>query len=224
MGHVAQARKRARLRDSIHIERLARLLQDFDQLLVREPVPDAQIREALNFRKRAQDHDVPPLAYVFERVGRVIKELVVRLVENDGNVLRHSLHERVDLRLAYDRAGRVVWVRDEELARARRDRGGHRRQVMGKIWVVDLDGLRAEERGHQRVHNERVLRGDDFVARPQERVPDELDDLVRTVAEDHVLHLEPVLLRDRVAQVIAAAIRVEMRALERLVHRAKRRG
>ena len=54
--------ERANLRDSIHIERLPRFLQDLNELGMRHSIANAQAREAMDLRKRAQNDHVTAVA------------------------------------------------------------------------------------------------------------------------------------------------------------------
>ena len=64
-----------------------------------------------------------------------------------------------------------------------------------------------------------MFRSDDLVPRLQKRVADKFDQLVGTVAEDHIRARDAEFLRNRLAQVIAAAVRVNVGFLQRGAHR-----
>ena len=64
----------------------------------------------------------------------------------------------------------------------------------------------------------------DLIARTQEGVADEFDDLVRAAAEDHVSALEAELLGNGFPEVVTAAIRIKVGALQRLAHGRQRLG
>ena len=155
-----------------------------------------------------------------DRVGRVVEELVVGFIEHGDDVRRQLAQEVVERLIGHARAGRVVGRGEEDEARLRRDGAQHRGQIGREVDIVDHDGADAEELRHQRVDGEGVPRGDDLVdAGPGEGVEKQLDDLVGAVAEHDVLLAEAEFLRDGVAQVEAAAIGVEVGALDLLVHR-----
>ena len=67
-----------------------------------------------------------------------------------------------------------------------------------------------------------MLRGDDFGARPQKGMADELDDFVRAVAEDDVIGRDAELFRKRARHVVAASVRIEVGAFHRRMHRFDR--
>ena len=221
---VGETGERAGLGDAIRVEGLPRLLQHVDQVGLREAVADAEIGEALDFRKRPQHHDVAAFPEELQRVGRVFEELVIRLIEDHDDVLGHFVHETVDLRLREQRAGGVVRIGDENLARARRDRGGHGVEVVGETGIGHLDGGRAEKRGHELVNDEGVARADDLVAGVEKGFTDELDDFVRATAEDHVFPFQPELRGDALAQIVAAAVGVKVGALKHRAHRVEGLG
>jgi hypothetical protein len=85
--------------------------------------------------------------------------------------------------------------------------------------IRHFDGVRAEDLGHELVHEEGVLGGDDVVARLQEGVADELDHFVAAAAHDDVAHFEAKLLGERVAQLPRSAVRVDVHLFDGLLHR-----
>ncbi len=147
---VGETSKSAGLGDAVCVERLAGFLKDLGDTGRREAIPDAKIGEALDFRKGPHDDDIPVFTHIAEDIRLVVKELVVGLVENYEDMVGHAGHESVDRLLADERASGVVGIRDENLTRARRDRGKHGVEVVGEIRVGDLDGFGAEKLGHQR--------------------------------------------------------------------------
>ena len=77
---------------------------------------------------------------------------------------------------------------------------------------------RAKKFRDQLVGYERMLGRDDLAARLQKGMPDEFDDFVRSVAEDQLVRRNAELLRKRLAHIIAAAVRIKMRTLQRGLH------
>ena len=130
MFFIRKTRYCARLADAAGIERLAGLLQNLDQLGLREAVADAEVREALDFRECAQHDDIAAFADKLQGVWRIFEELVVGLVKHHDDVLRHDLHEPIDLLLGKKRAGGIVWICDEDLAGALRDGSRHGLQIV----------------------------------------------------------------------------------------------
>ena len=134
-------------------------------------------------------------------------------------MLRHLCHEAVDLLLPAERSRGIVRIRDEDLARPRRDRGRHGVQIVLIAGVRHFHRGRAEERGHQLVDNKRMLRGDHFIPGLEEGMAHELDDLVRAVPQHHIVHLHAELLRDSPAQFPAAAVGIDFGVFQCLAHR-----
>ena len=58
----------------------------------------------------------------------------------------------------------------------------------------------------------------------EEGVPEKLDDLIRAAAENECSAADSQLLRERFAQIKAAAIGIKMRAVQRGAHRRQRFG
>ena len=63
-----------------------------------------------------------------------------------------------------------------------------------------------------------MARGDDLIARIQKGLADKLDDLIRAASEDDIAPFKSELLRNGFAQIISAAVRVNVRALDGFTH------
>ena len=136
LGARIQARERGLLRGGGDVEGALDLADRGDDRLGRERVADAQAREPVDLRERAQhDHPPPGLQVLLDavRVVGVVDVLEVRLVEHGQHVLGHPLEPRVELRARVRRAGRVVRVAEVRELRARADRGEHRLQVVALV-------------------------------------------------------------------------------------------
>ena len=83
---------------------------------------------------------------VAQEVGTIVEIFEIRFVENGNDVFRDALEESIDLLLAGQRASGIVWVRDEDEARLRRDGRNHGVKVMPQIGAWDFDRARAENR------------------------------------------------------------------------------
>src|SRR4029077_18024073 len=75
--------------------------------------PHAEPGKTVNLRERTEHNDVSPVANKSKRVGRIIEEFEIRLVENDDDAVRHSRHETIDRALRDQCAGGIVWVWNE---------------------------------------------------------------------------------------------------------------
>ncbi len=97
---------------------------------------------------------------------------------------------------------------------------------MDEIGIVDFHVFSAEERGHQLVDHEGVLGGDEFGIPVEKGVAEQLDDLVGAVSEDDVGNVEPKLFGDGGAELVAAAVRINVGLLDCRPHGflGKRRG
>src|SRR5579863_6148333 len=65
---VVEGGKRRRLRDAVGVEGRTDAVERLDQFRVAHPVADSQSREAMHFRKSAQDENVAAGAHVIERM------------------------------------------------------------------------------------------------------------------------------------------------------------
>jgi hypothetical protein len=126
-----------------------------------------------------------------------------------------------------DRRRRVVRVGDEHQLGVRGHRARHRLEVDAVVLQHDHHADAACGLHDHRVHDERRVWHHGLVTRPEERVDDQLDQLVRSVPEHDVLRRHAVALGERLAQVVAAAVRVAVqvrqRLEDRLLHALRRR-
>ena len=125
-----------------------------------------------------------------DAVGAVggLEVLVVGLVEHDDDVARHRRDERLERPPAAIHVPVGLFGLATNTTRVlRRDRGAHRGEVVAEIARRHLDAGRAARLRRERIDGERVLRVDRLVARAQERVRRELEDVVAAVAEDELL-------------------------------------
>ena len=154
---VSESGERTGVSDGIDVEWLPRLLKHIYQVSPRDAVADAQTSESVDFRKGAQNDDVPTFANVLECVGRTVEELEIRFVENNNDIFRKARHELVDLVLRNQSAGWIIGIRDENQTRFRRDRIQHRIKVLLAIRTWDFNRVCAEKGRDQLIGDKGVL-------------------------------------------------------------------
>src|SRR5205823_13313006 len=98
-----------------------------------------------------------------------------------------ALEKAVNFLLPGERTGGIVWVRDEDQTRFRRDGGQDSVEIMPQIRTRHFDCARAEHRGDELVNDKGVLGSDDLVAVIEEGVAEKFDELVRACAENEVV-------------------------------------
>src|SRR5207249_11799176 len=143
---------------------LFRSLKHIYQVSPRDAVADAQTSESVDFRKGAQNDDVPALSNVLECVRRIVQELKIGFIENNNDTFRKARHELVDLVLRNQSAGWIIGVGDENQTRFRRDRVQHRIKVLLTIRTWGFNRVRAEKGCDQFIGDKRVLGRDHIVA------------------------------------------------------------
>jgi len=67
-----------------------------------------------------------------------------------------------------------------------------------------------------------MLRGDDIVTGIEKTVPDQFDDFIGTIADHDIVPVHPELFRDRRAQLVTAAVGIDVDPLGRDLHRLDR--
>ena len=85
---VFQRCQRADLSDAVHVKWLPCFVEHLDQISRPNGIADTQAGQSMNFRKRAQNNDVPSFANESQRIGRTIEELEICFIENDDYVFR----------------------------------------------------------------------------------------------------------------------------------------
>src|SRR6185312_17536445 len=190
------------------------------------PVADAQAREPVGLGERARHDEVRQVGEPLRRLRVVAwrEVLVVRLVEHHDDVARHRFDEAADALGRDPRAGGIVRVGHEHDSRRRRDRGGHRVEVVAEVARRHGDAARAARLRGQRIDDETVLRVDRLVARLQERVRDELEDVVAAVAEHDRLGGDAEACGDRRLECEAVAVGIARDLGHRRRHRGRHRG
>ena len=166
------------------------------------------------------------VAHILQGIRGFRQKFVVRLIEGHDNALRDPVNETVQFTFTDHRTGRIIRIRDVNNSGPIVDCVRHRGQVMGQIRIRHFHGSRAEKLRQNLVNNERMFGRNDIVARLQKGVPEELNDLVRTVPEHDVVNTQTKFLSNSDAQMISAAVRIEMRFQQSLLHRldGHRRG
>jgi hypothetical protein len=155
------------------------------------------------------------VAEVVERIGEVgaLGELEIRLVEDDDGTVGHTRHEVVDLVGGHDGRRGVVRVGDEDHLGHRRHGARHRLEVEAVVLERHDHADAADGLDDHGVDDERGMRDHRLLPRPEKCPREQLDEIVRAIAEDDVLRAEPVTPTEGLPQIVAAAvgIAVEMR-------------
>ena len=99
----------------------------------------------MNFRKCAQDNDVPAVADVLKDVRRIVQKLEVSFVEDCDNIFRQARDEIVDPTLRNQNAGWVIWIGDKDDFSFRRSGIEYRFQIGLEIWRRRFDRVRSEK-------------------------------------------------------------------------------
>ena len=173
----------------------------------------------MNFRKGAQNHDVPAFANVFERVRRIIEELEIRFVENNNDIFREARHELVDLALRNQSTGGIIGICDENHARLWRDRIQDRFKILLIIRTSRFNRASAEKGRDQFIGDKGVFGRDYVIPAMEEGMPEEFDHLIRSVTQNDVLRGETEPCGKRLAQIKTSAIGIKLRVFQRGAHR-----
>jgi len=159
-----------------------------------------------------------------EAVGAQVlgQVFVVRLVDHHQHALGHALQERLDVPVAREGAGGVVRVGDPGDVGLVVDGLRHRLEVVRVVPRRHYDRARAARLRGKRVDGEAVLREDGGAARPEEGGGDELEHVVRAVAEHDRAHVDAVALRELLLQLEAVAVGIARDLADRRLDRGAR--
>ena len=169
---VVEARERRDLRGGRDVEGPPHLGHRLAHVEGADRVPDPEPGEAVDLRERPQHDDAaPPAEMLGDRVGVVgiLDVLEVGLVDHREDVLGDPLEERVQLRAAVRRPGRVVREADVDDLRPRTDRVRERVEVVAVVAERHPRRGRALLGGVDHVARERRPAADDLVARGRAR-------------------------------------------------------
>ena len=203
---VVERRERRRLGQPVHVEGMARALEIAGELGIGDAVADAQPGEAVDLREGAQhDRAGPPRAATRARRGsrggaRTRRRPRRRRAPASAAATptKRSKASRADAR-----AGRVVRIADEDELRARRH--GARASPARSCTRSASSGTRtrrgAHALHHDRVHRERGPREHALVARPEQHLREQLEDLVGAAPKTSCAPSTPSLRGELAAQV-----------------------
>ncbi len=195
-----------------------RLAHGLGHGLVADEEADAEAGQAVGLGEGAEHGHVRTAPVEVDAVGdaRVADVLAVGLVEDNQAVTGNLIEEVGELLLADDRARGVVGVADQDEPRLRRDRLGHRRQVVGLLPEGNPDRRGACQVRERRVRLERAPGVENFAAWIADGLYQLLEDPHRAAADGDMAgrHGEP--LRDRTDQRLRAVVRVAVDAATRL--------
>ncbi len=191
---------------------------------MRERIAHAQAGEPVRLGERARDDEVGMALEPFHGVGAQVRAevLVVGLVDHDQHALGHLAHERLQRLRLGERSGRIVRVRDPQHVGLVVDRFRHRVQIVAVALRRHHDRARAARLGGEGVDGERVLRHHRGAARPEEGERDQLEHVVRAVAQDDGRQLDAVAPGERELQLVAVAVGVARDLADRRFDRRAR--
>ena len=195
----------------VAVERLANAIHQIGDFSRSQRVANTQTSEAVDLREGAGNHQIRELGQPGHRIGTVGQRqiLVVGLVENHHDILRHRLQEGFQLRIGQEGTGRVVRIGHPDDACIRTDRGAHGIEVMAEILRRHNDQFSTGGQGCQRVNSKGVLRKYRRPARSKKNTGDQIEDIVRAVAEHDALYAEPGVIGERFFQVKIVGIALQ---------------
>src|SRR5439155_5614146 len=71
---ISESGQRTGLGNAIYIEGLPGFLKHFDQLRWRDSIAHAQTGQPMNFRKRAQNDNIPAIAHMTKSIGWIVQK------------------------------------------------------------------------------------------------------------------------------------------------------
>ena len=221
---VVERRQRTCEREVVHVERLAHAVEQVDHLAAPHAVTDAQTRQAIDLGKSPDHQQVGKVLDPCHRVGAIGRCQVFRigLVEDDRDMRRNFLDEGAHFGLRQEVAGRIVGVGDPHHMRVGPDRRQHGGRVMAVVLRRRGDALGARRHRGQRIHGEGMPGKHGGTARCEENPGRQVEHVVRTIAQHHLLLRHAMAFGDRRDQLelvrvtLDAAIYANERRLDRL--------
>ena len=207
------------LRGDGHVEGAADAVEEVGDVGACDGVADAEAGEPVRLGEGAQDGHAAALLDVFDGVGLLVGEVDVRLVEHHQDVVRHGIHEGIDFLLSDLGADGVGGVGDEDDAGLRGDSLQHGGEVVRPVGLVgNGDVTRVEALGGHLVHHETAVGGHGVGFAVEVDHGEQGDQLAAAGAGDDLLQLHAVEVGEPLAEVVRAAVGVDVGAGEGVLH------
>jgi hypothetical protein len=87
---IINGRQSSALSKRVDVKRLPGFLQDVDQFTPRYAISDSQPGKAVNFRKCAQNDDVPVLPDILKSIRRMLEKFILRFIKHRDDILRQA--------------------------------------------------------------------------------------------------------------------------------------
>ena len=151
----------------------------------KKSVSDAEARQGVDLGERAEHGDAtaPPEVLETVRILRVGHVLEVGFVEDRKNMAGNAAEVFIQGALHDDRAGRIVGIGKVDQPRSIGDRGQHRLGIVKEAFARRLHQSPAGDPHCDREHDERGVRHDRLVPRPQVNPAEDVDQVVRARAD-----------------------------------------
>ena len=177
-----------------------------------DAVAQAQAGQPVNLGKRPQQNQVRlfPAPDQRNQVLGIFQELDVSLIDHNHHPRRRLIEQLAKLLPRGQRAGGIVRVAHENRLRPRRDSPAHGGQVVSEIARGHDDRVGPQQVRHQRIDQEAILRHHHVHARPQQGVPQKLQDFIGAVPQDEVGGVHRQFGRQFLFEVKGIAIGVKM--------------
>ena len=187
-------------------------------------VANAQPRQAVDLRECSKHKNIPAGAHIIERVGivRPLHVIMVGLVQHHENARWKGFEEPVKLFRRKHGSGRVVRIAQVDDLGALRHGALNGSQIAGEIAHGGRDQTCTHFLDGSPVNVKRRLRSDPFIPGGQKGLGHKLDEVGGACTQNHLIHLQLVILGKRFAQVIAVSVRIKVQLLQRFFHRPKR--
>ena len=178
---------------------------------------DAQRREAIDLGEGPGHHDVLGRGGELQAGGIIVAPHIFGIggVEHQKHVRRQGRMQPLDLGEGQVGAGRVVGIGQEHGPGFRADHGKDVVDIGREVHLLGLDRGAAGRLDGDARDQEAVRRDDALVARADEGMGQQRQDVVRSAAAHDPRRIEPVAVRDGGAQPRGRAVRVEIEAARR---------
>ena len=207
------------LRGNGHVESAADAVEEVGDVGAGDGVADAEAGESVRLGEGAQHSHAAALLHVFDGVRLLVGEVDVRLVEHHQDVVGHGVHEGVDFLLSDHGADGVGGVGDEDDAGLRGDGLQHGGEVVRPVGLVgNGDVSRVEALGGHLVHHETAVGGHGVGFAVQVDHGEQGDQLAAAGAGDDLPQLHAVEVGESRAEVVRAAVGVDVGAGEGVLH------
>ena len=134
-----------------------------------------------------------------------------------------TIHEPIQSLLVHHRARRIIRIGDEDQTCVLVNGIRHSLKIVNEIRIRHLHILGTKQSRHQLINHKGVLCSDQLRLGIEKTMAQQLNDLVGSITQHHILQAQVMMIRQGLPQLVAATIRIDVHPCCLALHRLDRR-